>query len=290
MINLLHTQAEAYSRETFNCGNCSKDFEAPVITWVDVSKTPQAKLAILKWQFNIVQCTHCGCRHFSGSPFFYEDFEDGLLIAVFPRIPDGRGDLEKAIRAKYGYYPVLEYFYDMTQIWMLLYFQEHYKGNANLRELSTIGSGEERLRRMLRFLKEDQLMIEIREKITETFLDDAANEELMDLLGQAVYTLEEMLPWPRDRTCLCGEDLTKEFICCGNPINIAEHEHLLSKHYVIYCSTCKGALSGASCDKCGRVYTWKLGTVATHKQDEEAAPPVSRRGQNRRPSPEQRVP
>ncbi len=92
-------------------------------------------------------CTHCGCRNFSGSPFFYEDFEEGLLVAVFPSIPDKRGEIEKSIRAKYGYYPVLEFFYDMTQIWMLIYFQEHYRANRNLRALSRIGRGEERLRK-----------------------------------------------------------------------------------------------------------------------------------------------
>ncbi len=42
---------------------------------------------------------------------------------------------------------MLEFFYDMTQIWMLIYFQEHYKANKNLRALSRIGTGEERLRK-----------------------------------------------------------------------------------------------------------------------------------------------
>lgn len=290
MINLSLNQAEAYSRETFQCGSCNEEFEAAVITWVDVSKTPQAKLALLKWQFNIIQCTHCGCRHFSNTPFFYEDFEEGLLIAVFPHIPEKRGESEKAIRVKYGYYPVLEFFYDMTQIWMLLYFQEYYKGNANLSGLSKLGQGEERLGRILQFLKENTLMIEIREKITESFLDDAGAEALTEILGQAVYTLEGMLSWPMDRRCMCGEDMSKEFTCCGKPIDIGEHELHLSKHYTIYCPSCKEAVSGASCEKCGRVYTWKLGTVATYKQDREATPELPHSGRRRRSSPEQQVP
>jgi hypothetical protein len=261
MVNLLNNQAEAYSVETFQCGHCDRDFQAKVITWVDVSRAPQARMALLKWEFNIIECTHCGCRHFSGTPFFYEDFEEGLLIAVFPRIPDKRGDVEKGIKEKYGYYPVLEFFYDMTQIWMLIYFQEHYKMNKNLRALSRIGKGEERLRKMLRFLKEDSLMIDIREKLTESFFGDATNDELVDILGQAIYTLEEMLPWPRDRRCKCGADLSHEFKCCGNRINLDEHDHLLSRHYIIYCPNCKESLSGASCGVCGRVYTWKLGVV-----------------------------
>lgn len=284
---MLHTQAEAYSRESFHCGNCDKDFEARVITWVDVSKTPQARMALLKWQFNIIQCTYCGCRHFSGTPFFYEDFEEGLLVAVFPRIPDKRGEVEKSIREKYGYYPVLEFFYDMTQIWMLLYFQEHYKANKNLQKLSRIGRGEERLRTMLRFLKENPLMIDIREKLTETFFEDAKHDELMDLLGRAVYLLEDMLPWPMDQSCVCGADLSREFICCGKKINATEHNHLLSEHYVIYCPECKEALSGASCEQCGRVYSWKLGTVPTYQVEGQSPRTRARPGDDERLTPEQ---
>jgi len=270
MFNLLAHQAEAYSRETFQCGNCNRDFETKIITWVDVSKTPQAKQALMKWQFNVIQCTHCGCRHFSGTPFFYEDFEEGLLVAVFPSIPDKRGEVEKTIRTKYGYYPVLEFFYDMTQIWMLIYFQEHYKANKNLRSLSRIGQGEQRILKMLKFLKEDALMIDIREKLTETFFGDATNDDLVELLGQAVYTLEEMLPWPMDHQCVCGADLAEEFKCCNTRVNIDEHKQLLSPHYIIYCPVCKESLSGASCEHCGRVYTWKLGMVPSYKANENS--------------------
>jgi hypothetical protein len=271
MFDLLATQGEMHARETFPCGNCNRDFEANIITWVDVSKTPRAKQALLKWEFNLIQCTHCGCRNFASSPFFYEDFGEGLLIAVFPGIPEKRGELEKAIRSQYGYYPVLEFFYDMTQIWMLIYFQEHYQANKNLQTLSRIGQGEERLRKMLRFLKEDSLMIAIREKLTESFFKDAASDELVDLLGQAVYTLEEMLPWPIDKRCICGADLEEEFKCCGKKIGLEEHEPLLSQRYVIYCPVCKEALSGTSCQQCGRVYTWKIGRVETYKMDDNAS-------------------
>jgi len=268
MLNLVGSQADAYSLETFHCGNCDRDFQAKIITWVDVSRTPQAKRTLLQWEFNIIECTHCGCRHFSGTPFFYEDFENGLLVAVFPRIPEERGEVEKTIRAKYGYYPILEFFYDMTQVWMLIYFQEHYKTNRNLRTLSRIGQGEKRLRKILHFLKENQLMISIREKLTESFLGGATNDELVDLLGQAIYTLEEMLPWPRDRRCRCGTDLSDEFKCCGRQLDLADHDRLLSRHYIIYCPECKEALTGASCEACGRVYTWKLGIVDTYAPDE----------------------
>ncbi len=270
MVNLLLFQAEAYSRESFHCSNCREPFEAKVITWVDVSKTPRARKALMKWQFNLIQCTHCGCRHFSGTPFFYEDFEQGLLIAVFPSIPEDRGTVEKTIRLKYGYYPVLEFFYDMTQIWMLLYFQEHYKMNKNLGQLSRIGKGEKQLRTMLQFLKENPLMIDIREKLTESFFEEAGSDQLLDILGRAIYTLEKMLPWPLDHRCLCGADLATELKCCGQQISIGEHQQLLSQHYVVYCNACKEPLSGAACENCGRVFTWKLGTIASFSHNDSA--------------------
>lgn len=270
MISLLLRHAESFGNETFECGNCGQDFNATIINWVDVSNTPQARQTLSKWQFNVIQCPHCGCRHFSETPFFYEDFEDGLLIAVFPHVPEKREDVETTIRRKYSHYPVLEFFYDMTQMWMLLYFQEHYKHNTNLRSLSRLGSGEERLHKILRFLKENQLMIDIREALTESFFDDSASERLMELLGQAIYILEEMLPWPLDHRCVCGGDLTQELVCCNNRIEIREHQHLLSQHYIIYCPTCKEALSGASCTQCGRVYTWRIGTALTHRSKEKS--------------------
>jgi hypothetical protein len=275
MLNLIAKHAEAYSLETFHCGNCRRDFEAKVVTWVDVTKIPQAKAALQKWEFNEVQCTHCGCGSFSGTPFFYEDFEEGLLVAVFPGIPEKRGEVEKTIEAKYGYYPVLEFFYDMTQIWMLVYLQNHYKTNTNLLALSRIGRGEKRLRKILRFLKEDAMMIDIREKLTESLFGSATHDELAEVLDQAVYTLEEMLPWPLNAQCLCGADLSREFICCGKPINIREHDRMLSRQYAIYCPACNRSISGASCEKCGRVYTWKLGTIPTYQQQTGSAPLTS---------------
>jgi hypothetical protein len=246
-----------------------------VITWVDVSRTPLAKQAIMRWEFNIIQCPSCGCRQFAETPFFFEDFEEGFLVAVFPRIPEGRGAVEASIREKYGYYPLLEFFYDMTQLWTLLYLQEHYRLNKNLRTLSRIGTGEGRIRKIMAFLKENAMMIDIREKLTESFFGDATEDELMDLLSRAIYTLEEMLPWPMDRRCLCGGDLTSEFKCCGKQVALKEHDQLLSRHYVIYCPSCGESLAGASCDTCGRVYTWKLGTVSTHQ-------PASKKQQGRR--------
>lgn len=264
MVNLTPGKAEAHSIESFQCGHCDREFQAKIITWVDVSRTPQAKLAILRWQFNIIECTHCGCRHFSGSPFFYEDFEEGLLVAVFPRIPEARGDVESSIIEKYGYYPLLEFFYDTTQIWALVYLLEHYRVSRNLRALSRIGRGEERVRKMLRFLKEDPLMITLREKLTESFFGDATDDDLADMLNQVIAALEEMHPWPLDQKCLCGADLMRSFQCCGKPVELAGHVPHLGRRYIVYCPVCKEALTGVSCEICGRVYTWNRGTVDTH--------------------------
>jgi hypothetical protein len=105
-------------------------------------------------------------------------------------------------------------------------------------------------------------------------------------LGQAVYTLEGMLPWPMDRRCLCGADLAKGFICCNRRVDLDEHELLLSQHYVIYCPVCKESLSGASCEQCGRVYTWKLGTIPSCTQDANVTSGSAKAGPGKCLSPE----
>ena len=285
MLNNAASQAEAYSQESFHCGNCSRDFQTKVVTWIDVSRTPQVKPLILRWEFNVVQCPHCGCRNFAETPFFYEDFGEGFLVAVFPRIPEARGKVEASIREKYGYYPILEYFYDMTQLWTLLYLQEHYKTNRNLRALSRIGRGEARILKFMRFLKEDPMMIDIREKLTESFFGDATEDELMEMLSRAIYTLEEMHPWPMDRRCVCGGDLSKEFKCCGKAVELGDHERLLSRHYVVYCPACGESLAGASCELCGRVYTWKLGTVPSLQREKKPGAKKQEKPKEIRPDP-----
>ncbi len=195
---MLTIQAEAYNNETFRCERCNRDFAATVATWVDASRSPRVKTLLLQWEFNIITCPHCGNRLFSGSPFFYEDFEEGLLIAVFPSIPVNHLSLQKEIRRKYGYYPTLDFFYDMTQLWLLIYLQEHYKKNKNPGTESRIGTGETRLRRFLLFLKKDPLMLAIRETLAGTFLGSKTNDDLQGLLWRALTKIEGESPWPRD--------------------------------------------------------------------------------------------
>lgn len=257
-------QAEACQQDVFRCGTCNKSFSAKIVTWVDAARMPRVKQALLRWEFNIVECPACGCRQFAGMPFLYEDFEEGLLVAVFPRVPEGRGRIEAGLQEKYGHYPVLEFFYDMTQLWMLLYVQEHYRFNGNLAALSRVGVGEQRLRKVLKFLKENVMMIDIREKLTETFFGAATDDELIDLLSRAIYDIEEMRAWPRDQRCTCGGDLSRELKCCDRPVELQDHDAILTTQFVVYCPVCREALAGASCGICGRVYTWKLGTVPSY--------------------------
>ncbi len=200
---MLPIQVEAYSKESFHCAHCKHDFQASVATWVDVSRTPRAKTLLQQWEFNIVTCHHCGKRQFAGSPFFYEDFAEGLLIAVFPGIPADHLSIEKQIRRKYGYYPVLEFFYDMTQLWLLLYLQEHYN-NRGPGVASKIGRGEKRLRRFLLFVKQDPLMLTLRETLTATFLGKKSHDDLQNVLWRALAKIEGEAPWPRDTALRAG--------------------------------------------------------------------------------------
>src|SRR5271169_4528187 len=124
---MMTSQAVPHRNELFYCGSCKHNFQARIAAWVDVSRTPIVKTLLQDWEFNIITCPHCGNRQFSNSQFFYEDFAEGLLVAVFPTIPENRLSIEAQIRQMYGYYPTLEFFYDMTQLWFLIYLQDHYK-------------------------------------------------------------------------------------------------------------------------------------------------------------------
>ncbi len=197
-------QTAAYTNELLYCGSCRGSFRARITTWIDISQTPWVKTILQNWELNIVTCPHCQNRQYSNSPFFYEDFAEGLLIAVFPSIPENHLSVEAHIRQKYGYYPTLEFFYDMTQLWFLIYLQEYYKTVVNPCAASKIGDGEKRLRTFLRFLKKDPLMLTIRETLIKTFLGHKTDDDLQNLLWCALDKLEGMSSFPSDASPYAG--------------------------------------------------------------------------------------
>ncbi len=184
-------QAEAYNTETFECERCKHEFKATVATWVDVSRYPHVKKLLQQWEFNRVSCPFCGHSQFSESFFFYEDFSEGLLVAVFPSIPVNHASLEQEIRKAYGYYPVLEFFYDMTQLWFLIRLQEHYRLKETPASFPRSGN-EERIRKFLRFVKSDPLMLTMRETLANIEEGTKSNEDLQDILWQAITRIEGM--------------------------------------------------------------------------------------------------
>ena len=171
------------------CGQCKNDFSALVATWVDVSRTPQVKTQVLRWEFNVVTCPVCGNRQYADSAFFYEDFAEGLLVAVFTDIPKNRLSLEERIKRTYGYYPTLDFFYDMTQLWFLIYLQEHY-GKERGPDGAILGTGRKRLQRFLHFLKRDPLMLTMRQTLTEVFSGSKTNDDLQDVVWRALAKIE----------------------------------------------------------------------------------------------------
>ncbi|HUI45404.1 MAG TPA: CpXC domain-containing protein [Nitrospirota bacterium] len=189
---MLTLQAEDFRNEVLYCSSCKRSVNARIATWIDASRTPRVKTLLLNWEFNMVICPQCGYRLYSDSPFFYEDFAEGLLVAVFPSIPNNHLSVEEHIRQEYGYYPTLEFFYDMTQLWFLIYLQEYYKTNVDLLVEPIFGGGEERLRMFLRFLKKDPMMLTIREMLTKSFLGIKTNDDLQNVLWYALVKLEGM--------------------------------------------------------------------------------------------------
>jgi len=201
---MLTFQAEAYSNELHCCNSCKRSFQARIATWIDIARTPGIKTLLLNGAFNRVTCPHCGSTQLSDAPFFYEDFAEGLLVAVFPRIPANRLSVEENIRQEYGCYPTLEFFYDMTQLWFLIYLREYYKTNVNPNAVSKIVGREKSLRTFLQFLKKDPLMLTLRETLTKTLLRNKTNEELDKILWCALVKLESMFSDPSEFLAFIG--------------------------------------------------------------------------------------
>jgi hypothetical protein len=193
MLNL-HTGS--HRDELFYCRYCKCRFNARITTWIDILREPHKKTLLLNWEFNAVTCPQCGNRIFSDSPFYYEDLAEGLLVAVFPRIPENYLSIEEQIRQKYCYYPTLEFFYDATQLWFLIYLQEHYKKSGDLRAGTSVGGGDQRLPIFLQFVKKDPMMLAIRETLLKLILGNKTNDDLQNVLWCALVKLEGMCACP----------------------------------------------------------------------------------------------
>ncbi len=166
-------------RESYHCGNCGTAFQADVTTWINAAGDADKSEALRQWRFNIIQCPFCGCRHYARTPFFYEDDELGMLVAVFSSFPSNNQDVETTIRRRFERYPLVECFYDATQIWLLANLRGYYRGGA------AGETGNNRARRVLRFIKEDPQMISVREQVTDYFLG-AADRSAVDAAVQRV--------------------------------------------------------------------------------------------------------
>jgi hypothetical protein len=185
--------------DKFYCKYCRKKFQARITTWVDVSKTPEARLKLLRWEFNIVRCPVCGYQAVADSPFFYEDFEEGLLIAVYPSLPKHPAEEEVRIRSQYGYYPYIEFFYDITQLWVLVYMYFYHRDNEHPYAMATIEEKQEIMKKSIRYIKTDVTMLHIREKLLESFYEPDAYDELLNAVERLICSIEETCSY-RSRT------------------------------------------------------------------------------------------
>jgi len=182
---------ETYQLEKFDCSYCGEIFHSPVVTWVDVSEAPQLRLKILQREFNMVTCPRCGSKAFADVPFFYEDFEEGILISVFPSRPVRIDAVEKSIRERYSYYPFLEFFYDMTQLWVLVYMYFYRLENTGRFSGSSTLEGDNMTEKTLQFIKTNGVMLHIREKLAESFHKLAAYDELINAVERSIFWIEK---------------------------------------------------------------------------------------------------
>src|SRR5208283_2907095 len=179
-----------YKKDIFYYKYCRKKFQAPVTTWVDISKTPEARLKLLRWEFNLVRCPVCGYQAVADSPFFYEDFVEGLLIVVIPSVPDQPAEVEGRIRSQYGYYPRIDFFYNMVQIWFLVYLYFYDRENEKICGSASVGIKEKEMQKIIRFIKTDAIMLHIRQKIEDLFREPAAFDSLVTAVERAIHSLD----------------------------------------------------------------------------------------------------
>lgn len=252
-------RAEAYRTEVLVCRQCGLRFKARIVSWVDVSRIGEARKMLLRQEFNVVPCPHCESLQFAEVHFFYEDFEKGLLVAVFPQRPEYSTDVEEQIRKQYNHYPHVEFLYDMTQLWLLIFLEDFFKSGGKLRSPMGNGQGEDLTLRLLHFLRDDPLLDVIKDKLNDIFAGGSGN--LAAVLGQIVYRLEGMHPWPFDRRCICGADIPITLTCCGEEVELCNQPELSEQNCRIECRVCRKDFTSITCAECGRTYTWHLGIV-----------------------------
>lgn len=69
---------------TIQCINCRQPIRATIQNVIDPAQNPQAKIALLGGNINMVQCTSCGTPNSVLSPILYHDASKELLISYVP--------------------------------------------------------------------------------------------------------------------------------------------------------------------------------------------------------------
>lgn len=85
--------------------------------------------------------------------------------------------------------------------------------------------------------------------------------ELTDILLSAMsHIVDQVLPWPSDFKCQCGEDMHKNSFCiCGYDFpNLNQEVVTRIPVQKLKCPRCGDVNEGFRCDTCGRVYSWLL--------------------------------
>ncbi len=69
---------------TIQCIQCRQPIRATIQSVIDPAQNPQAKIALLGGNINMVQCPHCGTPNSVLAPVLYHDGSKELLIAYVP--------------------------------------------------------------------------------------------------------------------------------------------------------------------------------------------------------------
>ncbi|MDR2772347.1 MAG: CpXC domain-containing protein [Elusimicrobiota bacterium] len=73
------------STETVSCSKCGAEFEADILTGIDVALYPELKDFFMQGMVNMFQCPECeSFFYYEPTLFAYQDIKEGFLGIVFP--------------------------------------------------------------------------------------------------------------------------------------------------------------------------------------------------------------
>lgn len=249
----------------FECPVCGAKQVTTVWHSINVSMSPELKERFLDGEINQVQCGSCNELIFISMPLLYHDMDKNLWIHIFPdekyqdmesdrKCGDTGEELDPLARMEVEGNSQAE----VLQKTMPRTHQKYIVGYPLAGHLIQC-MDDERLntsfRRNYPKLPDDELYPLMFDYVCEVLYRGHEHLESADH-----YT--DLLPFPLDLKCVCGEDLKQHVQCeCGEKADTNKLCDEAVLGYIFKCENCGKEKVGFYCHKCLRFYSWDFRVV-----------------------------